>query len=109
MQQVVTYVRNGSAAEIGVVARPVAEPPVAMGFAAGQLGAGCNGMPGGSQLVVTDGGVDLADASGDRLVALIGAQQTGTAQVIWIDVAADGSVSSGSGLPAWWTGEAQAC
>ena len=80
-----------------------------MGFTPGQLGAGCNGIPGGSQLVATDGGADLADATGDRLVALIGAQQTGAAQVIWNRRRGRRSITTGAGVPAWWVEEPQAC
>jgi hypothetical protein len=29
--------------------------------------------------------------------------------VVWVDVAADGSVRTGNGVPDWWVGDPQVC
>ena len=29
--------------------------------------------------------------------------------VMWVDVAGDGSLMTGNGVPAWWVGDPQAC
>jgi hypothetical protein len=104
--KVTAYVRNASSADVGLVVRPAPEPPLAASFGAGQTGVFCDPVPIGSQLIVTNGAAQpdpsAASSAAGQLVALIGGQAADVARVVWIDVAADGTLTTGQGKPEWW-------
>jgi hypothetical protein len=107
--KVVTYVRNATTEDGTVIARPVASPPVIVQFHASDMGVACSDVPGGSQLSWARGEPNPADPTGEQLVALIGSQDSGAPRLIWIDVAANGAVTTGTGEPAWWDSGPAGC
>ncbi len=100
---VTLYGRNDAPAMAWFVARPIAEPPESVGFGT-DMGVACLEVPVGSELVMTDRSPGPG-ANVIRVIAPIG----DPAEVLWVDVAADGSLTTGAGVPAWWVGDAQAC
>jgi len=46
----------------------------------------------------------LGPANVIRTIATIGVQPGPDRQELWVDVAADGSVLTGAGVPPWWPG-----
>ena len=107
--KVTTYVRNGSSADVTVVVRPTPANAISNVVTAGNTGGRCDPVVAGTQILVTGGQPTADSPAGERLVALIGSQDPGTTRVIWVDVAGDGTVTTGTGQPDWWTAEAQTC
>lgn len=99
---VALYGRNGVPGEAWFVARPIADPPQSVGF--GTTGVACLDIPIGSELVMTD----RAPGPGSNVIRLIAPIDDKT-ETLWVDVAADGSLTTGAGVPAWWVGDAQVC
>ncbi len=96
---VTLYGRNERAVEVWFGARPVTNPPIAIGFGP-DVGVGCFDVAIGSEIVM----FDRSPARGGNLVkviARISPAAGGTRQQIWVDVTADGSVSTGQGIPHW--------
>ena len=107
--KVATYVRNGATTDVSLLVRPVPAQPMSILVAGGQQGADCDTIAAGSQLMLTGGKPTAQEPDGNRLVALIGAQDPGTVRSVWVDIAGDGTVTTGTGVPPWWTGAAVTC
>jgi len=107
--KVVSYVRNATAEDGGIIARPVGNPPVVVNIHAASVGVACSDVPGGSQLSWTRGAPNPTDPTGEQLVALIGSQDSGAPRLIWIDIAANGDVTTGTGEPEWWDSGPAGC
>jgi hypothetical protein len=107
--KVVTYVRNATAEDGSIIARPVGSPPMIVNVHASDTGVACSDVPGGSQLSWARGAPNPADPTGEQLVAIIGSQDAGAARLIWIDIAANGAVTTGTGQPEWWDGGPAGC
>lgn len=99
---VTLYGRNGVPGEAWFVARPIADPPQSVGF--GTTGVACLTVPIGSEIVMTDRSPGPG-ANVLRVIAPVG----DPVEVLWVDVAADGSLTTGPGVPAWWPDGPQAC
>jgi hypothetical protein len=103
--RVTLYGRNNvpGLAWFGVV--PIGDPPETVGFGA-DIGVGCLTEPAGSELVSFDG----SPSEGGQPQRLLGRVPGEANQlVMWVDVAADGTLTSGDGVPAWWVGDPQVC
>ena len=86
---------------------PLRDPPEAVGFGP-DSGVGCLAGSIGSEIAWFDG----SPGGGGRPVQKIGtvlAEGPPVANVIWVSVAPDGSLTTGPGVPAWWVGDAQVC
>ena len=84
---------------------PLADPPEAVGF--GADGVACLQGASGSAVVRFDG-VPGAGAIVREQVGIVVPEDTGD-NVFWVSVAADGSLTSGDGVPVWWQGDPQVC
>lgn len=72
------------------------------------VGVACIGIQsGGGHLLVLDRPPQDAGATTLRDIQVRG--ESAEAPTLWIDMTADHSVIQGSGVPAWWSGEPQAC
>jgi hypothetical protein len=82
-----------------------ADPTQSVGFGS-DIGVACLVGPAGTEIV----SFDADPAQGGRPDRSVG-RVPGRADpsVIWVDVAADGTVTSGIGVPGWWTGDPQVC
>ena len=100
---VALYGRNATPGDAWFAAQPVVEPLVSIGFGA-DIGVGCFDIPVGSELVMLDGPPGRGQANVIRVIAPIGAPVGGPRRELWVDVAPDGSVTTGQGLPPWWSG-----
>jgi hypothetical protein len=102
------YVRNGSANEVFVAAIVDARiGDAGVYWGKGNVGAGCYSLPTGSRLV----GLDRSpNEPGALPVMTFYVRGPSSADKAWtLDVAADGSVTSTSGAPAWWVGDPPPC
>ena len=98
---VTLYGRNAALAMAWFATRPLTEPISSVGFGA-DLGYACWQVPEGSSVGLLDHAPsDTNPASVVREVATIEAPASGPV-ILWVEVAADGRVTSGAGMPAWW-------
>jgi hypothetical protein len=96
---VALYGRNLAPVQASFTTQPSTDPPLVVAFAR-DPGVACWTVPAGSQIVLLDHDPSLGPANAVRVVATI---QPGPAgQAFWVDVAADGSITSGEGEPPWW-------
>ncbi len=82
------------------------------GLVAGQgygrgLGVGCIDVEPGNEIVLLDRPPKEAGATPRRVMRV--RDRTSDQPVVWVDIAADGSIAQGEGLPGWWPGVPQAC
>jgi hypothetical protein len=108
-EQVLAYVRNESPSEawIAVLANGLIQPGGGGFPGAGYVGVWCDAVPAGSRLVLLDS--SPADpAALPRLTIQVGRGSAGEVSR-WIEVAADGTATVGSGVPGWWTGGPPPC
>jgi hypothetical protein len=106
---VLAYVRNGSSSEAWIAVLQDGQiQPGGGGFpAAGYVGVWCDPVALGSRLVLLDKSPGEPGAM-PRLTIYIGSGEVGAASR-WIDLAADGTATIGSGVPSWWTGGPPPC
>lgn len=100
---VTLYGRNAVPAEAWFVVRPISDPPESVGFGP-DIGVACFEVSIGSEIVMTD----RSPSEGGNVIRVI-APLDDQVETLWVDVAADGSVTTGPGVPAWWVGDAQVC
>jgi hypothetical protein len=94
---VALYGRNSLATDMWVaVDSPIGQPQT-VGFHARDLGVACWIAPTNASVVLLD--QDPAQG-GASVVATVGIVSPG--RPLWVDVAPDGSVTTGVGVPAWW-------
>jgi hypothetical protein len=101
---VIIYGRNDSprTAWFGLA---LADPMQSVGFGP-DSGVACLDGPAGTEIVSFDGD----PGQGSQPQRLLGRVPGGAdPAVIWVDVAADGTVTSGVGVPPWWTDDPAAC
>jgi hypothetical protein len=93
---------NGDESWFGLV--PPGDPPATIGFRAD--GVGCLDGPPGTQIAWYDG----SPSDGAAVRQIIGRiPADGSPLVLSVEVAADGRLVVGRGVPGWWVGDAQAC
>jgi hypothetical protein len=107
--KVATYVRNATSHDVSVVVKPEPAPPISILVVAGGLSGQCTPIVAGSQIVLTGGPPSSTAPDGEQLVAIVGAQDPGTERVVWVDIAADETITSGTGTPAWWSAGEVSC
>lgn len=78
----------------------------AVGFNNGG-GVGCFNLVVGEQLVMLDRAPQ--DAGSRMLRILYRRAQATDPPILWVNIGADGSISQGEGVPAWWEGDPQIC
>jgi hypothetical protein len=101
---VIIYGRN-DAPGIAWVGLASADPTQSVGFGS-DIGVACLDGPAGTEIV----SFDADPGQGGRPNQSVGRVQGGAdPAVIWVDIAADGTVSSGFGVPPWWVGDPQVC
>jgi hypothetical protein len=71
------------------------------------IGVGCIDVDPGGRLVLLDRAPQDADARVLRV--LIQTTQANETPTLWVDIALDGAVSQGTGVPPWWVGDPQRC
>jgi len=101
---VVIYGRN-DAPGIAWFGLAPADPTQSVGFGP-DIGVACLAGPAGTEIV----SFDANPAQGGRPQRSVGRVQGRVdPAVIWVDVAADGLVTSGIGVPPWWIGDPNVC
>lgn len=77
-----------------------------IGFNANAIGAGCFSIPVGSRLVL----LDRAPQDSHALpVLLFDAPSVSSPATLWLSIGPDGATTHGTGVPAWWSTDPQAC
>jgi len=97
--QVTLYGRNGLATDIWAAVNVAADPPITVGFHRLDVGVACWTAPTNATVVLLDHDPALGGAS---IVETVGTVTVG--RPMWLDVAGDGSVRAGVGVPGWWPG-----
>ena len=100
---VTLYGRNAVPGDAWFLVRPISDPPDSVGFGK-DIGVACFEVPVGSEIVMTDG-VPGEGSSVVRVIAPIDDE----VETLWVDVAEGGNVTTGAGVPPWWTSEQLAC
>ena len=101
---VIIYGRN-DAPGIAWFGLEPADPTQSVGFGR-DVGVACLSGAAGTDLVSFDGNPGDGGQPKRSLARVPGNAEPA---VMWVDVAADGTVTSGFGVPLWWTGEAHPC
>lgn len=104
--QLTFYVRNVSPRTAWFVVLPPGDPATQVGFDGG-MGVGCSAFPAASQLVLLDR--SPADPAARPVRVVLDAAEAGEAPTVWVDIADNGVVSQGQGIPAWWQGGPPRC
>jgi hypothetical protein len=73
----------------------------------GGIGVGCVEIAAGGQFVLLDRAPQDEGVKTVRTIYTRG--EDGDLPILWVDIGADGAVSQGEGVPAWWQGEPQGC
>jgi hypothetical protein len=98
----VVYARNGTTSITWVAVRTAEGLSEGIGFVGG-AGVACPEVPPDATLVVLD---RSPTEPGAQIIRELRAQAS---NVGWIDVAADGTLTEGEGVPSWWSGEPHSC
>jgi hypothetical protein len=93
------YGRSLAPVQASFAVQPATVPPLFVAFAR-DPGVACWTVPAGSQVVLLDHDPSLGPAKAIQVVATI--EPVPADQAHWVDVAADGRVTSGPGVPPWW-------
>jgi hypothetical protein len=101
------YGHNNRARDAWFGLAPPGDPSQSVGFGA-DLGVACLHGPVGAAVVRFDGPPGQGGLPLQEVGTIVGEGPPGS-NVFWVSVAANGSLTTGSGVPAWWVGDAQAC
>jgi hypothetical protein len=103
---VTIYGRNGGPAEFAwfAIDPTSSTQPQVVGFGDDTGGAACLEAAIGSRLVMLDKSI----AERGTIVGIVAPVDELT-ETYWIDVARDGGVTTGLGVPPWWSGDPTAC
>jgi hypothetical protein len=102
------YGRNATPLEVWLAVDPIAGQLQSVGFGR-QLGVACWTGPSGSRIVLLDRAPGTGPTNVIREIAPVGVQPGAPREEVWVDVAADGTVSAGAGVPDWWPAGSGAC
>jgi hypothetical protein len=100
MVPVAIYGRNAVPVDAWFATQPT-DPLASVGFRR-DAGVACWTVAAGSEVVMLDHSPSLGPTNVLRVIAAVAAQPASKRQEIWVDVAADGSVVAGAGVPPWW-------
>lgn len=95
------YGRNATASELWLAVDPIAGQLQSVGFAR-QVGVACWTGPSGARIVLLDHSPGTGPTNVIREIAPVGIKPGSSRQEVWVDVAVDGTVSAGTGVPDWW-------
>jgi len=101
---VVLYGRAAAAADQWFALVPLGDPPVSVGF--GADGVACLTGPSGSDLAWFLGMPGQGGAPRQVLGRVPG---DGSQLILSVEIAPDGSLVVGRGVPAWWVGDPESC
>jgi hypothetical protein len=90
--------RNATPLKVWLAVDPIAGQLQSVGFGH-QLGVACWTGPSGSRIVLLDHPPGTGPTNVIREIAPIALQPGAARQEVWIDVASDGTVSTGAGVP----------
>jgi hypothetical protein len=102
------YGRNATPLEVWLAVQPVTDALQSVGFGQ-QIGVACWTGRAGSQIVLLDNSPGRGPTNVIREIATVVAAAGSARQEVWVDVAADGSVTAGAGVPPWWPGGGGGC
>jgi len=106
--QVALYVRNDAAAQAWVAILDSGQLLDGGGFwGESKIGVGCFPMSSGARLVLLDRDPQKAGATVVR--AIYTRREEAQPPARWLEIAQDGRITQGSGVPRWWSGEPQVC
>ena len=102
------YGRNATPLEVWLAVDPISGQLQSVGFGR-QTGVACWTGPSGSRIVLLDHAPGPGPTNVIREIAPVSVQPGASRQEVWVDVAADGTVSSGAGVPDWWVDGSGSC
>jgi hypothetical protein len=102
---VIIYGRNDAPGDAWFGLTAAGDPPETVGFGPDD-GVACLTGPAGTEVVSIDGPPNQGGRPQRTIGRVPGA---GNPLVVWVDVAGDGTFTTGSGVPAWWVGDPQVC
>jgi hypothetical protein len=102
------YMRNLSDAPVEFTMRPLGNPPIVYQVQSGGTGGGCTRAPINWVLTRTEPDKPPGQAAVLGVVARASDGVPGQARSIWVLVTPE-DVTTGEGIPDWWTREAQPC
>ncbi len=98
------YGRNATASDVWFAVHPATDPLQSVGFGP-DIGVACWVAPAGSQIVMLDHAPGRGPTNVVAVVGTVLQARDSSRRQHWVDVARDGSLSSGEGIPPWWTGD----
>ncbi len=98
---VALYGRNAAAGVAWFAVHPVTDPLLSVGFGP-DIGVACWVAPTGSQVLMLDHAPGQGPTNVVAVVGTIQAPPNAPRRHLWVDVARDGAVSAGGGVPPWW-------
>ena len=105
---VTLYVRSAAPVMTWFTVLPTPDPPQSLGFdSATGIGVACLAFPAGSHLALMDRTPSDTDAREIRVI--VAPRDPAVTTPAWVDVAADGTVTSGDGGPPWWPEGQEPC
>ena len=102
---VILYGRNAAPGDVWFGLLPAGDPPETVGFGS-DIGVACLDGPSGTEVFAFDGDPSRGGQPGRAIGRVPG---TAEPLVAWVDVAGDGSLTTGNGVPPWWSDDPQAC
>ena len=105
---VAVYGRNATLGDAWFAALPLTDPLWSVGFGR-DIGVACWLLPEGAQIVMLDHAPLHGPTNVIHVVADVTVQPAQGRREFWVDVAKDGSMTAGSGLPPWWPPGGGAC
>jgi hypothetical protein len=102
------YMRNLTNAPAEFTMRPLGDPPIVFHIQGGATGGGCVRAPVGWELIHSEAGMPPDRAANLGVLAREPVGDAGAARSLWILVTPAG-VTTGDGMPAWWSGPPQPC
>jgi hypothetical protein len=102
------YGRNATPLEVWLAVDPITGQLQSVGFGR-QTGVACWTGPSGSRIVLLDHAPGTGPTNVTREIAPVGVKPGTSRQEVWVDVAADGTVSTGAGVPDWWPAGSGGC
>jgi hypothetical protein len=97
--QAAIYARNALSTDVWLAVTVDAEVTSRFSAPGRQVSGGCHTMSAGADVLLLGRERDNLDGS----TSILGPDLQAEPQVLWLDLAADGTWTAGTGTPAWWT------
>jgi hypothetical protein len=101
--KVALYVRNDSTSTANTAVVIDGTMTAGGGFWSQDIGVECDAMPPGAQLALLDRGISEPGASVVRVLYV--RDDEPEAPSLWVVVGTSGAITTGRGVPSWWTGD----